>query len=241
MDDINTRTDELGRFEFHGLKKGRYSLRTDNYRSGRKASAGIANRTGLVIARNETLDDVELRLTAGCRLTGTVTNSAGKPLDDAAIFVRNGRGQLLSNRQWRSSNSSGQFTLKYLPPGEIQVTARVGNLVTTVPVRATVSERATTEVTLVLKPGTLLLITGKGAVNFGLSVRDAAGNEYANMLGDRSFDQLATQGFSFSKRSIGPLAPGEYTIVATSDNGREVKRIVQLSGEPEQRLELRFR
>lgn len=241
LDDISTRSDELGRFEFQGLKRGLYSLQTDNRRSGRDASAGIANRMGLVISKDEVLEGVELRLTAGCRLTGTVTNSAGKQLKKAAIFVRNERGQLLSNRALDWSDSSGRFTLKHLPAGEILVTARVGNLITTIPIRATVSEQAATELTLVLKPGTLLLIKGNGAPSFTLSVRDSAGNEHANMLGKPSFDKLTTQGFSSSERSIGPLAPGEYTVVATSDDGREVRRVVRLSGEPKQRLELRFR
>lgn len=74
-------TDEQGRFVLRGLPAGRYTL------IGRAAGHAEGRRAGLLLVAGGALRDVELRLSAGTLLAGTVRDQRGAPVGGARVVA----------------------------------------------------------------------------------------------------------------------------------------------------------
>ena len=51
---------------------------------------------------------------------------------------------------------------------------------------------------------------------------------------------MRDEGFSSSERQVGPLPPGEYEFLAKDVNGREVRRKMKVTSDPEVTVTLMF-
>jgi hypothetical protein len=96
----------------------------------------------------------------------------------------------------------------------------------------------------VLTGGTTIVVTLVGEPDKPLkpsvSVTDEDGRELSSMLGLAELMKLFSEGgISMTERRFGPFPAGKYTIRGTA-NGKTVTKVVQLSGQSERKLTLRF-
>ena len=108
-----------------------------------------------------------------------------------------------------------------------------------------VPKAGSASVELVLHPGTKLVVEvidddGNPLVA-RITVTDARGREQQGMIGFAEMASGFSDGFDSSKQTIGPLAPGSYTVTAVSDSGAKTSKPVTLDGQPERKLKLRLR
>lgn len=245
FDGVREETDSNGDFSFEGMAPGGYAIRVGGQnRWGGQAEHGAVVVSGLVVEEDEMLEGIEIQLSGKGSLSGTVTNPDGTPVQGAWIFVRNESGTLISSQSHVASDATGKFTLSGVAPGEVRVTASQDGVVSPGGVHAVVADGLDTEVTLVVEPGTILDISAEDkeekAQRIRISVTNEEGEEFANMLTGDMMEQVMTAGFSNSRRQVGPLAPGKYTVIATTADGRRAKKRVKLTGKPTRRLKLRL-
>ena len=239
------RVDEDGRFRFDDLAAGTYDLRVAEERFGSGGSAKVATelRFGLELERDDAHLDVDVALRSGGELTGVVSDSSGRPVGAAAIYVRDALGRPLAWQSHTSTDANGRFRMSGLPTGDLFVEARTESGTTTSqPV--SIAESKPAEVELRLIDGTRLrvrLADAEGRPSRAwLSVTDEASREYVGLHSMAQLQSLLTTGFDPTAPRIGPLPPGEYLLVATDAEGRREERQLTLDGQPEQRIEVRF-
>lgn len=244
---VEATTDDDGRYEIRYLEEGVYSVGAGGLGFGGlfggQATSGRIVKGGLRLAEGETLD-VDFRLEEPGELTGTVTDAAGQPVVEAVVFLRDEDGELVEHFSLIATDASGRFTYKGLSPGRYTASARAKELVSPESAPVRVAAGASSDVSLRLGTGTMLVVTVIDAdekeLGTRLSVTDAAGHEYSSM---RSMDELMERmGAKFTGKDhrIGPVPPGTYTLVATADDGRTTSKSVSISGQGERRVKLRL-
>ncbi len=232
------RTDADGRFVLARLQPGTYALRYGGGKYGRAVLAGVE------LAEGEAVGGLHLRLTRPGTLEGVVLDTDGRPVGNAAIFVR-GAGGHLTERMARSvSDEEGRFVVEGVAPGEVTLTARTREASSAESRSVMVREDAATDVELILESGTILRVVVEDAEGSQLrarvSVRDAEGREHAGMLTEALLRGLFLEGFSSTEQRVGPLPPGKYRVTVTAEDGRSKERNVRLTGRAERKLRLRL-
>src|SRR5262249_12116358 len=90
----------------------------------------------------------------------------------------------------------------------------------------------------VVSDGTFLKVSlledGK-EVRARLTVLDEAGRRVDDLGSTRDFEGLLAEGFSSRQRRIGPLAPGKYTLIATTMDGKDARKKVLVEAGQEER------
>ncbi|HHI79921.1 MAG TPA: carboxypeptidase regulatory-like domain-containing protein [Planctomycetes bacterium] len=113
-----TRADAQGRFELRGLPAGRVYLdaRSDRWYSRSQRAARVA--------RGEQKNGVQLFVSPGARVFGTVRDPRGDPLPGARVVLRPDANAFLARLSERSyrwvetlSDSEGHYSLPGIPPG----------------------------------------------------------------------------------------------------------------------------
>jgi hypothetical protein len=145
-----------------------------------------------------------------------------------------------------TTNSQGLCHYPGLAEGDYQVSARTKDASSAEGASAHVRAGETTEVELALAPATLLRVTmvdGEGdPVAALLRVVDSEGREHASYISLVSmYARMGEDGFSGTQQTIGPLPPGRYRVHAYADDGRETDKPVNLRGQAERSIRLRFR
>ena len=118
-------SDADGKFELKGVSPGSYRVTA--------SSPGYAPRAlGYVGLQKDTLKRFTIRLAPAASITGTVTDSGGRPV--AGVKVRadgvtsiDGRGYEPASRAETTTDAKGKFTLSGLPKGHAQLFARAKN------------------------------------------------------------------------------------------------------------------
>lgn len=243
------RTGPDGRYELNGLRKGRYVLGVGGMEAGGLFDTAARNARELrriELDEDEWRSDEDFRLETPATLLVRVVDAVGRPVEKAAIFVRDGEGRLLEILAMTATNAEGQRVYGGLAPGRYTVSARAGQLATheSAPVRVAAGEQA--QATLTVEEGTVLWIRNAGPdgepVPMRLTVTDEDGREVQGMIALAEVFALAgAREFDLDEQRVGPLPPGRYRVVGVDEDGNEVSKPVNLSGQPERRLTLRFR
>ena len=246
----DTTTDADGRFDVLGLREGTYELAVGGMEGGGLfgSDARFAREQRRVeLGRDEHASGIDFRLLPPAKLEVKVVDEVGDPVTEAAIFVRNAEtGTPLDRLSLLTTGAQGTAVYGGLLEGRYTVSARKSGRATpeTVPVSVRLAE--TTTVRIVLAEGTMLrleLLDDDGQpLSAHYSVRDGEGREYQGMRSMEDLQEmLGKVELAWNTPQVGPLPPGEYTVQAFTEDGREASRPVSLRGQRERSLRLRLR
>ena len=133
-----TVSDDDGRFTFTQIPAGRFNLtaQKDGYLRASHGAARVGRSgTPIAIGEGQRLSDVQLRMTRGAVLTGTIRDPQGQPMPDVAMQVwrvtsAGGERRLTETFAGGegASDDRGVYRLWDLPPGEyvLQATPQLG-------------------------------------------------------------------------------------------------------------------
>lgn len=243
-----TVTDANGDYDILYLRPGRYAVAAGGVHFGGFLGEGNAlgrRVTSVEIEEGQWLQGLDFRLEEPGAIRGTVRDATGALVDGASIFVRDEEGHLVELFSLAQTNASGSFEYPGLAPGHYTVTARTSALASAggTPIRVRSGE--TSEVTVAVEAGTILLVTlvdKSGAdVPSRVSVLDAGGREMNGMLNLTEIMERASGGLGSAVQRVGPLPPGRYEVRAFADDGRSTERAVTLKGKPERKVRLRLK
>ncbi|MEW6074461.1 MAG: carboxypeptidase-like regulatory domain-containing protein [Planctomycetota bacterium] len=236
-----------GSYELVYLRPGVYSVAAGGAVLGgflgTEAAEGREVRGGLVVEEGASLERIDFHLKEPGDVTGTAVDERAAPVEGVAVFLRDGSGRLLERFSMTATGPDGRFRYASIAPGEYTITARGKGLASIEGERIQVREGESTDVTVTMVGGTMLLVTvidETGAeVRARLSVADEAGREVHGMLS--LAEMMQSQGtFAFSEQRVGPLPPGRYTVTAVAEDGRRMTKPVTLAGAPERHLKVRL-
>jgi protocatechuate 3,4-dioxygenase beta subunit len=239
-------TDDSGRFEFADLQPGTYAVAAGGSSgpfSVEQGSYGRAVRGSLRVEKDRVLDNVDLKLVPGSKISGTVRDASGNAVSGANVYVRDAQGELLSRFSACTSEANGKFTYKGVAPGTYTLTARTKTLAARDGASVVVREGETSEADVVLEAGTMLRVStvdkDEKPLKAAVSVRDERGFEVGSMTALDAMQEAFAQGVSSTEQKIGPLPAGKYVVTATAPDGRTAKKAVTLKGQDERKLTVR--
>jgi len=241
-------TDDAGAYEIPWLRAGSYTVAAGGAFLGGAFGDGAAlgrEVKSVELHENESKRGLDFRLEQPGSVRGTVRDAAGSLVAEASIFLRDDEGRLVELFSLASTNASGTFEYPGLAPGNYTVTARTKTLASAAGVPVSVRSTESSEVTVVLEPGTLLLVSLEDSsgtdVPSRVSVLDAKGREMNGMMGLAELMQRYSGGLGEAVQRVGPLSPGTYEVRAIAEDGRTAQRPVSLTGQPERKLKLRLK
>jgi len=241
-------TDADGEYEIAYLRPGSYSVG-----AGGSPLGGFLGTTGelgrqirtIDVEENEWIRGVDFELVEPGSLHGTVRDSSGGLVAHAAIFVRNEDGHLLEKFSLSETNASGSFEYSGLAPGDYTVAARSSTLASARGIPVTVRSGESTETTIAVGPGTMLLVTLTDKTGSDIpsrvSVMDSKDREMNGMLGLAKIMERYSGGLNNTVQQVGPLPPGSYKVRAVAEDGRSTVRPVNLTGQAERKVKLRLK
>lgn len=239
-------TDAEGRFEFLQLAAGTYAVAapgTGPFSESEEARWGRAVAGGLVVAKDEVLEGVELRLAAPCRISGTVRDADGSPVASATVFARDERGHAVDSLSTCRTDDTGSFVYSGLAPGSYTFLARSAALASRESAPVAAREGETARVELAALPGTILVVSFEDReghrLRGSIGVRDDRGREMTGMQGIESVESLLNEGVDTRVQRVGPLPAGEYQVSGTAADGRSARKSVELRGQAERSVKLR--
>lgn len=243
-----TTTDAEGRFDIPYLRPGSYAVAAGgNLLGGLIGGDGGLGRmiTSVKIDEGQWLQNVNFELKAPGSIKGVVRDTAGAPVKDAAIFVRDRDGRLLELFSLTQTNASGTFNYTSLTPGEYTISARSPGLSSTSELALRVVAGEATDVALTMDVGTLLLISisdkSESHVPARVSVLDENGHEMNGMLGLTQIMEIYNNGLGGSVQRVGPVPAGVYVVRASTEDGRSAERKVTARGQAERKVKLRLK
>lgn len=243
-----TRTAADGTYEILYLRPAEYTVAAGGAVAGGlfgSSQQALGRKVQTVQVAEGAAARIDFQLETPGKLAGIVQDRSGKPVSDAAIFVRDAQGWLLELISVQATGASGKFEYEGLAPGEYSVVARAGVQSSPVTERVTVRSGETTEVTIAVDAGTMLLVsltdTTGADIRSSVSVRDERGHEVNGMLSITELVRRMAGGADPSVQRVGPLPPGTYQVRATAEDGRSTSRSVTLNGQEERSLKLRLK
>jgi hypothetical protein len=241
-------TDEQGAYEIPWLRPGSYTVAAGGSLLGGVFGDGEAlgrEVKSVELDEGESMSGLDFRLETPGSLQGTVRDATGGLVAEASIFLRDDDGHLVELFSLASTNASGKFEYPGLAPGAYTVTARTRTLASGAGVPVRVRSDESTEVTVVLEPGTILLVSLEDSSGADLpsrvSVLDDKGREMNGMMSLAELMERYSGGLGEAVQRVGPLPPGTYDVRAIAEDGRTAQREVSLTGQSERKLKLRLK
>ncbi|MEM7308449.1 MAG: carboxypeptidase-like regulatory domain-containing protein [Planctomycetota bacterium] len=246
---VDTVTDGEGRYDIPYLRPGTYSLGAGGTAMGGvlggDSPGGRIVRDGLKLSEGEWLDSIDFQLRAPGVLKGLVLGENGAPVPEASIFVRDGAGRLLEHFTMVATDAAGRFAYEGVAPGTYTFSARNAAGASVDSEAIVIPEAGAGEGQVVLVTGSVLVVRvvdqSGGDVESRLSVRDSQGRELSTMRSVVELMTLLEGNTGEPVHRIGPVAPGSYELIATTDDGRKGRKRVNVTGQPERKVKLRVR
>ena len=242
-----TRADADGQYEILFVRPGDYAVAAGgSYLGGLLGDdGGLGRRVKSLKLEEGSSATLNFQLDAPGELHGVVRDAAGKPVDEASIFLRDEDGRLLELFSFQATNASGAFEYEGLAPGEYTLTARAKGLSSSTDAAFRISSGEVTEKAVTVDAGTTLLVSLKdksGAdVRSRVSVLDEHGHEVNGMLSLTELMARISGGIDSKEQRVGPLSPGTYQVSTHAEDGRSASRRVRVSGKPEKKVRLRLK
>jgi hypothetical protein len=241
-----TVTDADGKYEIPYLRPGRYLVAAGGARLGGFLSGGGDTHgrevTTVDVKESQWVRGLDFRLGSSGKIEGTVRDAGGALVSGASIFVRDEEGHLVELFSVAQTNASGGFEYPGLAPGDYTLTARTPSLTSAEGVPVRIRSGETSEVTVVVHAGTILVVTlvdRSGAdVPARVSVLDSEGREMNGMLGMAEIMERYSGGLGSTVQRVGPLPPGSYKVRAFAEDGRSTEKRITLEGRPERKAKL---
>lgn len=249
FDPRNATTGEDGRYEILDLDPGTYTLRFGDRTFGRggsgtNAAFGRAVVEDVKVSAKDVTSGLDVRLSGAGRVVGTVVNGDGDPVARATIFVRESSGRPIDSISTVRTDASGKYAYSRVSPGTYVVSTRTDAGASESRSGVTVQDGADTTVDLVIGDAATLVIRTVDEedepMRAELSVKDPDGLEVSGLVGTELFRDFSG-GLSTTEQRVGPLAAGRYTILATADDGRTVKRRVTVKGTKDVNVRVKFK
>ncbi len=243
-----TVTDENGEYEIPYLRPGHYAVAAGGARAGGILDTGDGHGrqvTTVEVKESQWVRGVDFELGKSGTIQGAVRDESGALVGGASIFVRDEDGHLVELFSVAQTNASGKFRHPGLAPGEYTVVARTSTQTSAAGVPVRVRSGETSDVTVTVQAGTILLVTlvdKSGAdVPARVSVLNSEGREMNGMLGMAEIMERYSGGLGNAVQRVGPLPPGRYVVQAFAEDERTSERKITLKGEPERKAKLWLR
>ncbi|MEL6905285.1 MAG: carboxypeptidase regulatory-like domain-containing protein [Planctomycetota bacterium] len=227
-----------GTFSFENVAAGRYfvSAGGSSIFGERPDAPGRVSVGPFEIDADVALEDVEVRLVAAGALRVRVVDGSGTPVVGASLFVERTDGKTLDYVSMHTTGSTGQRTITGLAPGDFIVSARSEDGAARDLGPVTVNAGETEEVELLVGPGTMLEVrtiapdeVAHGTVE--LQVLDTEGRDHARRISGIEFNRSYQEGVQSDRRTVGPLPPGRYRVIASAPGGFDGKKQVILKAD----------
>ncbi len=247
---FTVRTDDTGRWSFDGLGPGKYSVFGHGKGWGQLPLAPSASIGGIELGEGGQVDGIVLTLRQGGMVWCRVLDTSGKPVSDAAVFVRDTQGEWVNPVSVESTFMQGVTAVADLPPGRYTFMARTRDGVTreSAPVEvASVIEGESPHdgcptVDLELLPGAGLrvqLLDARGsAIHATITVYDSQGRVQSGTTCFHDKARALEDGIHPDQSWITPLLPGSYRVTAIAADGRQSSGEVVLRPETQELLVL---
>jgi hypothetical protein len=245
---------EDGSFSIDGVMPGSYRLRAGGvgYIQRMLASSGELtaphgqSSLAITVNENQLIDNISLVLPEAGEITVRVIDASGAPVEGATIFIRHEDGTPAEEFAVASTDTKGHCSYQGLSEGNYQVSARTAEQASPEGALVRVQAGAASQIELQLESGTLLTVStvdGEGEpVAANLRVIDSDGRDHASYFSVLALQKrMGAEGLSRSKQVIGPLSPGRYRVYAISSDGKSEDKPVNLRGQSERAVKIRFR
>ncbi|MEE2940488.1 MAG: carboxypeptidase regulatory-like domain-containing protein [Planctomycetota bacterium] len=243
-------TDADGRFEVSGLRAGAYQASAGGAMLFGSAPSAPARVTvgPIEVGEDARVEGVEIRLSPACSAEVVVRDGSGLPVQGASVFLRDGEGRHTELFSMSATGPAGRATLQGLAEGTYTVAVRTDRFASleSAPFRAAPGEVA--QVELVAEEGTTVVAVCKGrgddpVPSARVQLLDDQGRDVSRRIGLADVQNLyGAAAFDLAERRMGPFPPGQYVLVAESDDGRRAKKKFRISpGGGERRVTLRLR
>ena len=243
-------TDADGRFEVSGLRAGTYQASAGGAMLFGSAPSAPARVTvgPIEMGEDARVEDVEIRLSPACSAEVVVRDDTGQPVQGASVFLRDGEGRHTELFSMSATGPAGRATLEALAEGTYTVAVRTDRIASPESAPFRVAPGEVPQVELVAEEGTTVVAVCKGrgddpVPSARVQLLDDQGRDVSRRIGLADVQNLyQTAAFDLAERRMGPFPPGQYVLVAESDDGRRAKKKFRINpGGGERRVTLRLR
>ena len=229
-------TDEQGRYQFDALEPGLYTVRANiagwNGRADARYGTGI--QPGVEVLKDSTTNGIDFELEEAGTIEGLVEGTDGAPIADASVFFRDSSGVMVTNISGTKTDGGGRFKKTGLAPGDYTLSVRASELASEDQITVHVSSGESVEARLAVEMGTRVRVkledAGGDARRARIEVFDKDDREVGGLMTQEDVQRMFNEGTSSIERVVGPLAPGRYTVRATTLDGQVSEKKVRLRG-----------
>ncbi|HRV83009.1 MAG TPA: carboxypeptidase-like regulatory domain-containing protein, partial [Planctomycetota bacterium] len=159
------------------------------------------------------------------------------------VFFRDTQGNQIAPLSSTETDATGHFERKGLAEGTYTLVAKNDRWASIESPAIPVQAGSTRTAKLDLVAATMLVVTLEdreaGQARLRVQVLDGDGRDLARMTTMTAMRTAFRSGYSSTERRVGPLAPGEYRVVASTADGRSQEEVVRVAGQvPEMAVRL---